>query len=203
MPADGTLAAITPAEISASSPRQRQLAKDALGRSKSKCIGNQRRRSPTTPRPRRRSTAIGVPRLYFKPAEGARGELFSTSAVRGWGHRAVLYQATTTVRVPPWQQDSLGLLAKACTNFPFPRGRYRYNCATCAHFAHVSLIFGGWYKTPLYQASHGTRGLDSVDLLLSGLGQLPAVASLGDKTAGRERLFGAHHPRMVGVTRPC
>ena len=28
MPADGTLAAITPAEISASLPRQRQLAKD-------------------------------------------------------------------------------------------------------------------------------------------------------------------------------
>src|SRR5262249_29308363 len=48
---------------------------------------------------------------------------------------------TTLAARLPW------LACQGCTNFPFPRGWYRYSRATCAHFAHVSLIFGGWYKT--------------------------------------------------------
>ena len=47
MPADGTLAAITPAEISASSPRQRQLAKD--------CTRPQQKQVYRAGRPRRTS----------------------------------------------------------------------------------------------------------------------------------------------------
>jgi len=43
MPADGTLAAITPAEISAALPRQRQLAKDCTPPQQKQLRGAQRR----------------------------------------------------------------------------------------------------------------------------------------------------------------
>src|SRR6516225_7864124 len=51
------------------------------------------------------------------------------------------------------------LLARGCTNFPFPRGWYRYSRVTCAHFARVSLIFGVGTKHPLYQAHVVHAGL--------------------------------------------
>src|SRR5262249_54101644 len=59
----------------------------------------------------------------------------------------------------PGSKLSLACLPGGVPTFPFPRGWYRYNRATCAHLAHVSLIFGGRYKAPLYQRHVVQAGL--------------------------------------------
>jgi hypothetical protein len=71
-----------------------------------------------------------------------------------------------------WQQDSLGLLAKAVPLFPFPRGRYRYTHGACGRFVRVSGSFGARYEMPLYRLRGGTSGVDTLSTVATGIGMI-------------------------------
>jgi hypothetical protein len=83
MPADGTLAAITPAEISASSPRQRQLAKD--------CTRPQQKQVYRDGRPYPRKNGFGTSRRK-RSVEISAGQFVDNSRL-GYG-AAVLQRAS-------------------------------------------------------------------------------------------------------------